>query len=684
MRAMATIECGQSSLTIDGQPVLIAMPDHITTEPDARGAGVFLRAAAGAPGDRHVFPVGRIAGLRRFVCCHRTGHPWWMRPATGTRTREIPVETQFLLAELPAGRYALVLPILDEPFRGVLEGRDDDQLLLIVETGDTATAGTGATALFVAVGDDPYRLMHDAARSIAARLQTVRLREEKPLPAFIDQFGWCTWDAFYQQVSHEKVREGLQSFAEGGVQPRFLILDDGWQSVLALSDTAGPFRLTAFAANAKFPGDLAPTVAMAKGEFGVRTVIAWHAFQGYWSGVDPAAFPQYRAAEVTERFSPGIRAYRSEEQNAAPALVGVVAPEDIYRFYQDYHRHLYRQGIDGVKVDNQSSLEACTQGLGGRVRLLRLYHEALEGSTQRYFLGNLINCMSCGTDIIYQLLNSTLLRTSDDFWPKRPETHGMHLYNNAFASYFTGEFAHADWDMFQSGHAMGAFHAAARAISGGPVYVSDTPGGHDFALLRKLVLPDGSVLRCRQLARPTRDSLFVNPTTDDALLKIFNHNLEAGVVGVFNARHHDEAAARRTIAGQVRPADVEGLAGASFAVYAHNARTLTRCPREEAVSVSLPEGGFELYTIVPIAGGIAPIGLTDMFNSAGAITAKGADAAGHYTVALRAGGPFLAWCAQPPAAVLVDGQSASFAYDPATGALTVDLSVGAPHTVTIV
>ncbi len=40
------------------------------------------------------------------------------------------------------------------------------------------------------------------------------------------------------------------------------------------------------------------------------------------------------------------------------------------------------------------------------------------------------------------------------------------------------------------------------------MYVSDKPGEHDFDLLRRLVLSDGSVLRARHAARPTRDSLF--------------------------------------------------------------------------------------------------------------------------------------------------------------------------------
>ena len=75
--------------------------------------------------------------------------------------------------------------------------------------------------------------------------------------------------------------------------------------------------------------------------------------------------------------------------------------------------------------------------------------------------------------MLYGALNSTLTRTSTDFWPTLPASHGEHLYVNAQVSAWFGEFVHPDWDMFQSGHPMGGFHAAGRAVSGGPVYVSD-------------------------------------------------------------------------------------------------------------------------------------------------------------------------------------------------------------------
>ena len=58
-------------------------------------------------------------------------------------------------------------------------------------------------------------------------------------------------------------------------------------------------------------------------------------------------------------------------------------------------------------------------------------------------------------------------------------------------------------------------------ISGGPVYVSDKPGQHDFSLLKRMVLADGSLLRCTQVGRPTLDTLFDDVMRDaTSLLKV--------------------------------------------------------------------------------------------------------------------------------------------------------------------
>lgn len=71
---------------------------------------------------------------------------------------------------------------------------------------------------------------HLAGVAAAARLSGTSLpRVQKQLPASLDVFGWCTWDAFYSSVSAKGVMEGLRSLSRGGVRARMLIIDDGWQ-----------------------------------------------------------------------------------------------------------------------------------------------------------------------------------------------------------------------------------------------------------------------------------------------------------------------------------------------------------------------------------------------------------------------------------------------------------------------
>lgn len=50
-----------------------------------------------------------------------------------------------------------------------------------------------------------------------------------------------------------------------------------------------------------------------------------------------------------------------------------------------------------------------------------------------------------------------------------------------------------DYDMFQSYHPHAAYHAIARAISGGPVYLTYEPGKQNFKVLWPLIYSDGFI-----------------------------------------------------------------------------------------------------------------------------------------------------------------------------------------------
>ena len=673
------------TLSLGNRPVLRGLSPEFSLVKDPSGAGVFLRWSVARADSLIQSPLGGVAGMRRFTSCHRD-EPWWMLPKSGTNSSEVALETQWLLAETDSADCVMLVPLMDGPFCFTLSGAADG-LRITGMTGDAAVTGKGGVALFASVGKDPFKLADAGALAVNKHLGTGKLRRDKPLPDFVNDFGWCTWNSFYQEVSADKVRAGLASFAAGKVQPRFLILDDGWQDYRTMP--GGENRLVSLAANqARFAGDLTPTVQLAKRDFQVRTFIVWHAIIGYWGGVDGKSLPGLRRPQHVRAFSTSILQMHPElTTNWWGARVGVVPSGQIAKFYDDYHRQLQAQGVDGVKVDSQSLLEGVAAGLGGRVALTRAYRDALESSVARHFNGRLINCMANSMETYYESPRSTLMRTSIDFWPDKPESHGQHLYCNSQVGVWFGEFMQPDWDMFQSAHPMGAFHAAGRAVSGGPVYVSDTTNAHNFDLLRKLVLSDGTVLRADNVGRPTRDCLFADVTRDPVLLKVFNYNADCAVIGVFNANYHAVKPTPAPVVGQVSPSDAPDLKGAQFVGFAQHTGEMWLCQSNEPTPVKLAEGDWEIISYAPVdpavGGGVAVLGLADKFNSTAAVTQKQRNADGSYTIQLGDGGDFLAWARNAPRSVEAGGRPVAFIYDGASHRLSVPLPAAGKTAVTL-
>lgn len=89
--------------------------------------------------------------------------------------------------------------------------------------------------------------------------------------------------------------------------------------------------------------------------------------------------------------------------------VGTIDPAKISQFYDDLHKYLVSQDVDGVKVDVQNILETVATGLGGRVSLTKQFQKALEDSIATNFQDNsIICCMGQSTDTVYQYITFTL------------------------------------------------------------------------------------------------------------------------------------------------------------------------------------------------------------------------------------------------------------------------------------
>ncbi|XP_034673802.1 probable galactinol--sucrose galactosyltransferase 2 isoform X4 [Vitis riparia] len=663
-----------------------------------------------------------------------------MIPRVGKSASEIPMETQMLLLEVreesalddenssdmtsESTFYVLFLPVLDGPFRTSLQGTSENVLQFCVESGDPSVqASQVLEAVLINSGDNPFELLKNSIKILEKRKGTFAHIEHKKAPPHLDWFGWCTWDAFYTEVNPQGIREGLQSFLEGGCPPKFLIIDDGWQETINefhkgskphIDGTQFATRLVDIRENSKFKSsgsessciDLHDFIQTIKERYRLKFVYMWHAIIGYWGGVLPSS-------KMMEKYNPKL-AYPIQSPGnignlrdiAVDSLekygVGIIDPEKIFHFYNDLHGYLASSGVDGVKVDVQNILETIGKGYGGRVLLTRQYQFALDESIARNFKDNsLICCMSHNSDSIYSSRKSAVARASEDFMPKEPTFQTVHIASVAFNSLLLGEIVVPDWDTFHSNHSTAEFHGAARALGGCAVYVSDRPGTHDFRILKRLVLPDGSVLRAKHPGRPTRDCLFKDPVMDgESLLKIWNLNKLSGVVGVFNCQGAGNwpmkdaeavpvlASTPTFLSGHVSPLDVEYLdqvAGDNWrgdsAVYAFYSGSLSRLSEKANLEVSLAVLKCEIFTISPVRVlgqnlQFAPIGLLDMYNSGGAVEAlehTNHPAGCRVKISVRGCGRFGAYSSKKPLSCIVDMQEEEFQYNAEGGLLTLKL-----------
>ncbi|KAK4375604.1 hypothetical protein RND71_006281 [Anisodus tanguticus] len=586
MTVTPAIRISDRKLIVKDRTILTNVADNIITTSGASSGpleGIFLGAEFDQDNNRHVTPLGKLQDVK-FLSCFRF-KLWWMAQKMGNKGSEIPMETQFLLVETRDTShiesdnndvvYAVFLPLIEGSFRAVLQGNPEDELELCLESGDKDTVSSAFyQTVYVHAGCDPAVKLH---------LKSFRQRHEKKLPNIVDYFGWCTWDAFYQEVTQEGVEAGLESLTNGSIPPKWVIVDDGWQSVSGDSEVEKPLmRLTGLKENEKFQKNEDPKVGIknivniAKEKYGLNYVYVWHAITGYWGGVHPGVkgMEEYVSVMTYPDITKGVMENEPGWKMDAIAVqgLGLVNPKSAYKFYNEMHSYLASAGVDGLKVDVQCILETLGGGLGGRVELTKQYHQALDASVARNFPDNgCIACMSHSTDALY----------------------------------------------------------------------CDAPGKHNFDVLRKLVLPDGTILRARLPGRPTKDTLFSDPSRDGPFEDMEHEQIHWCAWSIHcqgaawctverkNTFHKTNSEA---VTGYIRGRDVHFISEASVdpnwtgdcVLYSHGNAEIVVLPHNAAMPVSFKIIEHETYTVTPIkvlAPGFsfAPLGLIDMYNAGGAV-----------------------------------------------------------------
>ena len=454
-----------------------------------------------------------------------------------------------------------------------------------------------------------------------------------------DGLGYCTWNALGQDLTEKKISETLDTLEKSDIKISTLIIDDNWQSL----DKEGAYQddrgWSNFEANPKgFPRGLEKAVTDFRDKHpSIEHVAVWHAILGYWGGISPTG-------NIAKKYKTKV-VRREDLGRVSPGKMTVVAEEDVQRMYDDFYQFLRDSRIDSVKTDAQFFLDLIGDPEDRRT-LIRAYQDAWTISSLRYMGNRAISCMSQVPQIIFHSQLPTnrpgvTLRNSDDFFPDVPESHPWHIWTNAYTALFTQHLnVLPDWDMFQTAHDFSSFHAAARCISGGPIYITDEPGKHDIDLIRQMTAQTNQgatvTLRLSTVARTVSTGVYTT-YEEPRLLKVGSYHGHSetgvGILGVFNVTP-------KPLLDFVALHEFRGvLPEKKYIVRAHSTEDISEPMALEddmpLMSVSLKQMEWEILTCYPLETvtskegqtvAVAPLGLLGKMTGAAAVVQYAFDA----------------------------------------------------------
>ena len=396
----------------------------------------------------------------------------------------------------------------------------------------------------------------DAARTL---LRQRGVTEENAPPeidplwreSWYDGLGYCTWNSLGRELTQDRVLDALQDLHDKGVFVSTVIIDDNWQSLDAKR------RWDKFEANEHFPNGLKGLTSEIRRRFKhIAHIAVWHAIVGYWEGVSPDGWIASNYKCTTVKWRGGHK-------------VTVVDETDVNRMYNDFYRFLKSSGVDSVKCDVQSALSDFDHAVD-RKRLGHAYQDAFKVNGLRYFQARVIYCMAMIPDTFFHSLlqhrgPTVLLRNSDgqymypshqwrqreaqrdtDFYPDIPDSHPWHLFCNAMNNIYTS-FLNVlpDWDMFQTSlPEYAGLHAAGRCISGGCIYITDTPGKHSLPLIKQMGATSIRAPERLVALRPSAASIPLDPYmayNSNRLLKVCSIYGAVSMMAVFNVSTNENS-----------------------------------------------------------------------------------------------------------------------------------------------
>ena len=389
-----------------------------------------------------------------------------------------------------------------------------------------------------AKSDDIYEACSKAISSAITSkpiLNWAHLRHEKEYPEVFEYLGWCSWEHFKGKINEQNMLQSIDEIEASNLPIRYIIIDMGHTS-------SKRGALTTFKPNPdKFPNEWAPIVKRRTKEK-IRWMCLWHFFQGAQAGISPE---NDFGAELNKHFV---------KLNTKNSLTPKNDPQSALAFYEAFTGSVKDYGFDAVKVDFQSlQLRHLAGEVDNAAQMSNYNSQAFDQALHEQDLG-LINCNWHNPLNFFNCKYSNVGRCSMDYVKNNLFSARRHLFQSYANTLWIGQLVWCDHDMFHSSDKMaGRIMAVSKAVSGGPVYLSDAPTEFDRDAVKPLCYTDGRLLRPLAPATPLPDSVFVdayrNPVPYRVIAPLAN---ESAAIVVYNIKHANKAA---TFTASVSPAD---------------------------------------------------------------------------------------------------------------------------------
>ncbi len=538
-------------------------------------------------------------------------------------------EGQFILLQLSEERYLALLPMTSEKTYGQFFVENGE---LILKSGNYGTSAIDGEVPLIcwAYGESPYaatRAVWDQVFEsgfVAAQPRSTKEYPEEPY----GYLGWCSWEFYKTKISEDIITNAFHTIEDSGAPIRWLMVDDGY-----LDEERR--MLKSFGVDPKkFPNGWAPIAAL-KNDDQIKWMGIWRNFGGYMSGVS--------ANHTMDDLKP----YLTKMKNPRMVLPDNT-PEASKAFYDKMVRDTKDNGFDFIKVDFHFRTFEHYIGSIDPVEAMRQNNEALENATHEMGIP-LLNCIAQPNVNSLQTKHSALTRSSPDYNQKDKDKNKSNTYQSFANHLWMSQTVWGDLDMFHSHDERDVKPMAiARAISGGPVYISDEPSKIHPEVLIPFAYEDGKLLRTAAPATLLPESFFIHPFRDDHIFRVVAP-MEDGVaaIALFNFTESGNTlqsgftAKDYGHAGELLP---NGAAWATPAegllVYDREAKSVVELG--DGFSTEVSDFDAKLFLVYPKVKGWAVIGRSDKYLPAAAVDVHSATEQ-QVEFTLKESGPLLIW-----------------------------------------